>query len=201
MFLIFFDTSFGIDVWWVLASISTPCWEPFNVIFNVFRDRFLNEFSMTFLMDFGPKPAPFSFPGIVIFRYFSVPDPKGVFSKVPWLILAPFWLHLAPFWLPFTPFRLPLFPFRLPLALFWLSLAPFWVPNLWKNFLEHFQRSTRIRKTPAASARELSPKRTLSFARDPLPPGPERNLAVGNLINRLALTCQLNWQISMWSRS
>ena len=35
-FLIFFVTCFGIDFWWVLASILAPFWDPFGFKFNVF---------------------------------------------------------------------------------------------------------------------------------------------------------------------
>ena len=36
IFMIFFDTCFGIVFLLVLASISAPFWEPFGFIFNVF---------------------------------------------------------------------------------------------------------------------------------------------------------------------
>ena len=36
IFLIFFDTCFGIDFWWVLASILAPFWKPFRIKFHVF---------------------------------------------------------------------------------------------------------------------------------------------------------------------
>ena len=36
MFMIFFATSFGIDCWWVLASILAPFWNPFGIKFHVF---------------------------------------------------------------------------------------------------------------------------------------------------------------------
>ena len=58
IFLIFFDTSFGIDFGCVLASISVPFWEPFGFISMFFRDRFLDDFSMAFLTEFHPKYGP-----------------------------------------------------------------------------------------------------------------------------------------------
>ena len=36
IFMIFSDTSFGIDLWWVFASMLAPFWEPLDAIFHVF---------------------------------------------------------------------------------------------------------------------------------------------------------------------
>ena len=41
------------------------------------------------------------------FPHFFDPVPKGVFLKVPWLILAPFLLDFGSFWLPFGTLLAP----------------------------------------------------------------------------------------------
>ena len=76
---------------------------------------------MAFLMDFGPKCVPKLRLAEVQIRSFFAPLSQGVFSKVPWLTLAPFWLHFchagapigyagAPFGSAGTPFWLFLVP-------------------------------------------------------------------------------------------
>ena len=58
IFLIFFDTSFGIDCWWVLALISAPFWEPFGVIFHVFSRSILGWIFDGIFYRLGTKTAP-----------------------------------------------------------------------------------------------------------------------------------------------
>ena len=58
IFLIFFDTGFGIDFWWASASISAPFWEPFSINSMFFRDRFLGWFPDAIFRHFNGKCLP-----------------------------------------------------------------------------------------------------------------------------------------------
>ena len=104
-----------------------------------------------------------------ILKFFKCKQPKtsnaprhvfgATFASIGTLLVT-FWFNLGrvghildPFWNVYGPFS--------------LSLARFWFPNIWKNFLEHFQQST-LRKYQAPWPSHPT-----------LPMGPERNLAAG----------------------
>ena len=40
IFMIFFATSFAIDLWWILESLLAPFSRPFNLTFNFKTDAF-----------------------------------------------------------------------------------------------------------------------------------------------------------------
>ena len=57
MLLSFFDTIFYIGFWWVVASISAPCWKISLIIFMFVRDRFCYVFSNSIFIKFWPNIA------------------------------------------------------------------------------------------------------------------------------------------------
>ena len=130
-----------------------------------FRHRFFDEFSITVLTDFWPKwlqkmmvLSPAFVPFFNIF-------PQGVFLKDPCALLASILIPFAYLWLPLPPFGNPLASIWIPLAPFWFSLARFWFLTLWRNFLEHFQRSTRRQDHapwPSHPTVPMGPKRNLA---------------------------------------
>ena len=104
IFLIFFDTSFGIDFWWVLASISAPFWEPFAIIFNVFRDRVLSDPLVVFLMENGSQKGANKLKMVLPFSsLFHSRSAGRVFEGS----LAHFGLLLARCWCFLAPFSAP----------------------------------------------------------------------------------------------
>ena len=58
MFMILFDTCFGIVFLLVLASISAPFWEPFGTIFYVFSRSILGWIFDGIIYRLGTKTAP-----------------------------------------------------------------------------------------------------------------------------------------------
>ena len=160
-----------------------------------FRDLFFNEFSMAFLMENGSRNGPISFPGTTLLAPFSRPFPKIDFYMHFGRPLAPLWLPFGSLW---RTFGSPWLTFGSPWLTFgslWLPLAPFWLPfgpraehcqrqlGLIYTFSQndHFSSAPDSAKHLQNKRQEPSPKWNLSFAQPPLLPGPERNLAVGNL--------------------
>ena len=120
--------------------------------------------------------------------------------------MAPFWTLLAPFWALLPPFSTLLAPFSSLFAPFWTPLAPFWsllaafcsfgshfsyifnFPTPILNFfIKKYKISFKIKFSTPRLAEHLQKnvgtftEGALHFAQHPHPPGPERNLAVGNL--------------------
>jgi len=125
-----FSWSFSIPV---LASIFDAFWHRFwlhfgsllALIFNAFRDWFLNVFSITFLMENGSQKGHISAWRGELFSHLFASPSAGCLLMVLWStlgsLLAPFWLPLAPFWLAFGTFWLPSDSISAP---FGLTLAP-----------------------------------------------------------------------------
>ena len=159
IFMIFFDTCFGIGFLLVLASISAPFWEPFGVVFHVFLGSIFEWIFGGVVDGFWTKMAPKSEPRYPpfapLFRYFSA---GCVFEgSLPHFgsLLAPFWLPLAPFWLPLAPFWIPLAPFW---ALFGSLLVPkslkeFFVWNTFGKAPENNTTHPDLRTPPSLKAR------------------------------------------------
>ena len=101
IFMTMFVTSFGIDFWWVLASILVPFWHPFVIKFNVFWWYFVWWFWGWCFYRFWSKMAPKHIAFASPFPYLFDSVPQVMFLKVPLLRLASFWL---PFVALLTPF-------------------------------------------------------------------------------------------------
>ena len=97
IFLIFFDTSFGIDFLWVLASILVPFWKPFVIKFNVSGWSFYVRFLGLECYWFWQKKHPGNSPRNLSFCLFVRPCCAG------WIFdasLAQLGSLLGPFWSP-----------------------------------------------------------------------------------------------------
>ena len=105
IFLIFFNTGFGIDFWWVSASISAPFREPFSINSMFFHDRFLGWFFDAIFMRFNGKCLP-NWSGETSSRL-TIFDPKARPKarpqhnlEFPWFwhrFRLPFWCHFKGF--------------------------------------------------------------------------------------------------------
>ena len=103
--MISFVTYFGIDVWWVFASILDICWHHLGTIFNVFGWSLFLLFVESSLIKNGFQKAPTVPPLFVIcstlfrrcfFRSFIC----SAWSPSISLLLS-FWLHFVRFGCPF----------------------------------------------------------------------------------------------------